>query len=58
MALNQYEMWILIKIPETDLVLIRNLENDDTYIVICISGQLELGHIHMTLNASSWVLFL
>ena len=36
-----------------ELVLIRNSENDDTYIVICISGQLELGHIHMTLNASS-----
>ena len=57
MALNQYEMWILINLPETDL-LIRNLENDDTYMVICILGQLELGHIHMTLNASSWVLFL
>ena len=36
-----------------ELVLIRNLENDDTYIVICILGQLELGHIHMPLNASS-----
>ena len=36
-----------------ELVLIRNLGNDDTYIVICILGQLELGHIHMTLNASS-----
>ena len=34
-------------------LLIRNLGNDDTYIVICILGQLELGHIHMTLNASS-----
>ena len=35
------------------VLLIRNLGNDDKYIVICILGQLELGHIHMTLDASS-----